>query len=121
MIDARRVVVATRPFQRPVIPPIAPPDARIEQIHSAGYRNPGQLPDGGVLVVGGSSGVQIADELRRAGRRVYLSIGPHDRPPRCYRNRAFCWWLGVLGESVHISLSSVKSRGIFAKISVHFG
>ncbi|AGK48663.1 FAD binding domain protein [Burkholderia thailandensis MSMB121] len=87
-----------------------------EAYATAGYRNPGQLPDGGVLVVGaGSSGVQIADELRRAGRRVYLTVGPHDRPPRRYRNRAFCWWLGVLGESVHISLSSVKNRGIFAK------
>ena len=51
-----------------------------------------------MLVVGaGSSGVQIADELQRAGRRVYLSVGAHDRPPRAYRNRDFCWWLGVLG------------------------
>ncbi|MCA8436167.1 NAD(P)/FAD-dependent oxidoreductase [Burkholderia multivorans] len=98
-IDAMRVVVATGPFQRPVIPPIAPRDARLTQIHSADYRNPAQLPDGGVLVVGaGSSGVQIADELQRAGRRVYLSVGPHDRPPRAYRGRDFCWWLGVLGE-----------------------
>src|SRR5699024_4688815 len=57
------------------------------------------LPEGGVLVVGaGSSGVQIADELRRAGRDVYLSVGPHDRPPRAYRNRDYDWWLGVLGE-----------------------
>jgi putative flavoprotein involved in K+ transport len=51
-----------------------------------------------VLVVGaGSSGAQIADELARAGRRVYLSVGRHQRPPRRYRGRAFCWWLGVLG------------------------
>lgn len=51
-----------------------------------------------MLVVGaGSSGVQIADELQRAGKKVYLSIGAHDRPPRAYRNRDFCWWLGVLG------------------------
>jgi putative flavoprotein involved in K+ transport len=42
--------------------------------------------------------VQIADELLRAGRRVYLSVGPHDRPPRSYRGRDFCWWLGVLGK-----------------------
>ncbi|MOA10597.1 putative oxidoreductase CzcO [compost metagenome] len=45
----------------------------------------------------GSSGVQIADELQRAGKQVYLSVGAHDRPPRAYRNRDFCWWLGVLG------------------------
>jgi putative flavoprotein involved in K+ transport len=52
-----------------------------------------------VLVVGaGSSGVQIADELVRAGRRVYLSVGPHDRPPRSYRGRDFVWWLGVLNK-----------------------
>jgi putative flavoprotein involved in K+ transport len=98
-IEANRVVVATGPFQRPVIPPIAPQDANLTQLHSADYRNPAQLPEGAVLVVGaGSSGVQIADELQRAGRKVYLSVGAHDRPPRAYRGRDFCWWLGVLGE-----------------------
>ncbi|WP_370277533.1 flavin-containing monooxygenase [Pontibacterium sp.] len=99
VIEANRVVAATGPFQKPVIPPIAPQDERITQIHSAEYRNPEQLPEGGVLVVGaGSSGVQIADELQRAGKNVYLSVGAHDRPPRSYRNRDFVWWLGVLGE-----------------------
>ncbi len=98
-IQANRVVAATGPFQRPVIPAIAPTQGRVMQIHSADYRNPGQLPEGAVLVVGaGSSGVQIADELQRSGRQVYLSVGAHDRPPRAYRNRDFCWWLGVLGE-----------------------
>jgi putative flavoprotein involved in K+ transport len=98
-IDARHVVVATGPFQRPVIPPIVPAEAGIAQIHSSGYRNPAQLPDGAVLVIGaGSSGVQIADELARSGRRVYLSVGPHNRPPRRYRGRDFVWWLGALGE-----------------------
>ncbi|WP_377268648.1 flavin-containing monooxygenase [Peterkaempfera sp. SMS 1(5)a] len=97
-IDARFVVAATGPFQRPLIPPIVPDGAVPVQIHSSGYRNPEQLPEGAVLVVGaGSSGVQIADELRRSGRRVLLSVGPHDRPPREYRGRDFCWWLGVLG------------------------
>ncbi|KPA90122.1 flavin-containing monooxygenase [Pseudomonas asplenii] len=97
-IRAQRVVAATGPFQKPVIPAIAPRDERLYQIHSAQYFNPQQLPEGAVLVVGaGSSGVQIADELQRAGKQVYLSVGPHDRPPRAYRNRDFCWWLGVLG------------------------
>jgi putative flavoprotein involved in K+ transport len=69
------------------------------QIHSAAYRNPAQLPEGAVLVVGaGSSGAQIADELLRSGRRVTLSVGPHGRPPRAYRGRDYCWWLGVLGK-----------------------
>ncbi len=96
---ANRVVAATGPFQRPVIPGVAPPDAALRQIHSCDYRNPGQLPAGAVLVVGaGSSGVQIAAELRAAGRAVYLSVGPHERPPRAYRGRDFCWWLGVLGD-----------------------
>jgi putative flavoprotein involved in K+ transport len=97
-IDARFVVAATGPFQRPVIPTIVADDAGVLQIHSSAYRNPRQLPDGDVLVVGaGSSGVQIADELAQSGRRVFLSVGPHDRPPRSYRERDYCWWLGVLG------------------------
>ena len=98
-IDARHVVAATGPFQRPVIPPVVPEDAGVLQIHSNGYRHPDQLPEGAVMVVGaGSSGTQIADELLRSGRRVYLSVGPHDRPPRRYRGRDFVWWLGVLGK-----------------------
>ncbi|QVQ53977.1 NAD(P)-binding domain-containing protein [Spiractinospora alimapuensis] len=99
VIQARYVVAATGPFQHPVIPPIVPETPDLVQIHSSGYRNPEQLPDGGVLVVGsGSSGVQIADELRASGRDVHLSVGPHDRPPRSYRDRDFVWWLGVLGK-----------------------
>jgi putative flavoprotein involved in K+ transport len=98
-IDARFVVAATGPFQRPVIPPIVPDGAVSVQLHSSAYRNPEQLPEGAVLVVGaGSSGVQIADELARSGREVHLSVGPHERPPRSYRGRDFCWWLGVLSK-----------------------
>lgn len=98
-IDALNVVAATGAFQRPVIPPLVPETVGIQQIHSSGYRNPGQLPEGAVLVVGaGSSGAQIADELLAAGRQVFLSVGPHDRPPRRYRGRDFVWWLGVLGK-----------------------
>ena len=98
LIEARRIVSATGAFQQPIIPSIVPKEPSIQQIHSAQYRNPEQLPDGAVMVVGaGSSGAQIADELNRAGRKVVLSVGPHDRPPRRYRNRDFVWWLGVLG------------------------
>jgi putative flavoprotein involved in K+ transport len=97
-IEANYVVAATGPFQRPVIPAIVPETAELTQIHSNAYRNPGQLPQGAVLVVGaGSSGTQIAEELLRAGRRVFLSIGPHSRYPRSYRGHDYCWWLGVLG------------------------
>lgn len=99
VIEARNVVAATGPFQKPVFPAMIPDSAGVMQIHSNHYRNPGQLPEGAVLVVGaGSSGAQIADELLRSGREVYLSVGPHDRPPRAYRGRDFVWWLGALGK-----------------------
>lgn len=96
---AINVVAATGPFQRPVFPPIVPNSDGLSQMHSSAYRNPEQLADGAVLVVGaGSSGTQIAEELATAGRTVYLSVGPHDRPPRRYRGHDFVWWLGVLGK-----------------------
>ena len=99
VFDARFVVAATGPFQTPLIPPIVPAGVAVTQLHSSAYRNPAQLPAGAVLVVGaGSSGVQIAEELRQAGRHVYLSVGPHSRPPRRYRGRDYVWWLGVLGK-----------------------
>ncbi len=99
VIEARQVVVATGPFQKPVIPTVVPAEAGLVQMHSSAYRNPGALPSGAVLVVGaGSSGAQIADELQRSGRQVYLSVGPHDRPPRAYRGKDFVWWLGKLGH-----------------------
>jgi len=97
-ITAARVVAATGPFQKGVVPPLVPPGEGLLQMHSTAYRNPGQLPEGAVLVVGaGSSGAQIADELARAGRRVFLCVGQYERPPRRYRGRDFCWWLGALG------------------------
>jgi putative flavoprotein involved in K+ transport len=105
IIEANHVVAATGPFQNPVVPPIVPSELGIMQIHSSRYRNPAQLPQGAVLVVGsGSSGSQIADELLRAGRKVYLSVSAHDRAAIRYRGKDFCWWLGVLG------LWNVKTR-----------
>jgi len=120
-IEARNIVAATGPFQKPMIPPVVPEAAGIEQMHSTAYRNPEALPEGAVLVVGcGSSGAQIADELARAGRDVYLSMGPHDRPPRRYRGRDFVWWLGVLGkwelnapspETEHVTIAVSGANG----------
>jgi len=121
VIEARNVVAATGPFQKPNIPPIVPKEAGVHQMHSSDYRNPKQLPEGAVLVVGaGSSGVQIAEELMRSGRKVYLSVGPHDRPPRAYRGRDFVWWLGVLGKwdgqpqtqgTEHVTIAVSGARG----------
>ncbi|TNC47315.1 FAD-dependent oxidoreductase [Rubellimicrobium rubrum] len=120
-IEARNLVAATGPFQRPIVPDFVPRDVVPFQIHSAAYRNPDQLPEGGVLVVGaGSSGTQIADELNRAGRDVHLCVGPHDRPPRRYRGRDFTWWLGALGKwdarartpgTEHVTIAVSGTRG----------
>ncbi|NVK35059.1 MAG: NAD(P)-binding domain-containing protein [Rhodobacteraceae bacterium] len=98
-IEADYVVSATGAFQKPLVPAIVPETPQVTQMHSTAYRNPGQLADGGVLVVGaGSSGAQIAAELLEKGKKVFLSVGPHDRPPRRYRGRDFVWWLGVLDK-----------------------
>ena len=92
-IRARNVVVATGPFQRPVMPALLPDAPEIVQLPASAYRNPEQLPDGAVLVVGaGASGSQIAHELLRAGRRVFFSIGKHRRAPRRYRGHDHVWW-----------------------------
>jgi putative flavoprotein involved in K+ transport len=97
-MEVRNVIAATGPFQCPIVPALVPPGPLL-QMHSTAYRNPHQLPAGAVLVVGsGSSGTQIAEELLESGRRVFLSVGPHHRPPRAYRGRDYCWWLGVLGK-----------------------
>ncbi len=62
------------------------------------YRNPGELADGGVLVVGASaSGTQIAHEIQRSGRPVTLSVGEHIRAPRIYRGKDLEWWMDVAG------------------------
>jgi len=97
--EAKNIIAATGAFQEPIIPNIFPKNAPLKQMHSQFYKNPKQLIEGGVLVVGsGSSGSQISEELLRSGKEVYLSIGPHDRPPRRYRGRDNVWWLGVLGK-----------------------
>jgi putative flavoprotein involved in K+ transport len=74
----------------------------IAQLSAQEYRNPGQLADGGVLVVGASSsGTQIAYEIQRSGRPVILSVGEHIRAPRLYRGKDLQWWMdaaGVLDE-----------------------
>ena len=98
VIEADNVVVATGPYQRPRIPPLLGDDSGVFQLDASRYKNPAQLPPGAVLVVGsGASGAQIAEELLRAGRRVYLSVGQHRRMPRRYRGRDLIWWLDEMG------------------------
>ena len=96
-IEAANVVVATGPYQRALMPDLLAGDD-VFQVHASRYRAPEQLPAGAVLVVGaGASGAQIAEELVRAGRRVYLSVGQHRRMPRRYRGHDLIWWLATMG------------------------
>jgi len=97
--EAPNVVVATGHCDVPLIPEMANGlSDTIFQLVPTRYRNPGSLPDGGVLVVGASaSGIQLADELRRAGRSVTLAVGRHTRMPRIYRGRDVMWWLDRMG------------------------
>lgn len=115
VIEAINVVAATGPFQIPAYPKIVPETDSIQQLHSSVYKNPGQLREGAVLVVGaGASGSQIAEELRKAGKTVYLSVGEHYRPPRSYRGRDYCWWLGALGLWDEVKTKPKKQHVAFA-------
>jgi putative flavoprotein involved in K+ transport len=97
VIHANNVVVATGPYQRPLMPDLLR-DRIVFQVHAGHYKNPDQLQPGAVLVVGtGASGAQIAEELVRAGRRVFLSVGRNGRLPRRYRGRDLMWWLAEMG------------------------
>ena len=94
-IQCRTLVVASGACNRPMVPALnaAVPES-ITQLTPFDYRNPDQLPAGGVLVVGASAtGVQLAAELVRSGRPVTLSVGEHVRLPRTYRGRDVLWWM----------------------------
>jgi putative flavoprotein involved in K+ transport len=98
-IHSRAVVIASGACNLPTVPPFADAvPADVEQLTPFEYRNPDQLPDGGVLVVGASAtGVQLAAELRRSGRPVTMSVGEHVRLPRVYRGRDVLWWMDASG------------------------
>ena len=111
-IDTRNVIVAGGPFQTPHIPAMAdgfaPP---IRQLHAHQYRRPDDLAPGKILLVGsGQTGVQLAEELRDAGREVILAVGRCGRAPRRYRGRDLFWWLrqiAVHGHEYGVRLVSV--------------
>lgn len=114
---AATVVLATGAFNRPKIPEFAQalPES-ITTLTPTDYRNPDQLPDGGVLVVGASAtGVQIAHEIQRSGRPVTLAVGEHVRGPRLYRGRDIHWWMdaaGVLDERYDEVDDIVRARRV---------
>ncbi len=111
------VVLATGACNTPVLPAVAGavPSA-IKTLTPLQYRNPDQLEEGGVLVVGASaSGVQIADEIQRSGRPVTLAVGEHVRVPRVYRGKDIKWWMdasGVLDQRYDEVDDIVRARNV---------
>jgi putative flavoprotein involved in K+ transport len=112
---AANVVIATGWCDRPSIPAIAAGvSADIDQLAPVAYRDPSDVGAGGVLVVGASAtGVQLADELRRAGRDVTLAVGGHSRLPRHYRGMDVFWWLdriGLLDKTIDEQPDAYRAR-----------
>jgi putative flavoprotein involved in K+ transport len=97
--SSKQVVIATGYCDIPHVPPPARHLSReVLQLVPSTYRNPEQLPQGGVLVVGASaSGIQLADEIHASGRPVTIAVGRHTRLPRMYRGRDILWWLDLMG------------------------
>ena len=97
--QCRTVVIASGACNLPHVPPLRDAVPRgVASLTPFDYRNPAQLPHGGVLIVGASAtGVQLADEVRRSGRPVTLSVGEHVRLPRMYRGRDVLWWMEASG------------------------
>jgi putative flavoprotein involved in K+ transport len=98
-LRCRSVILASGACNRPSVPALqASVPACVQSLTTFDYRNPRDLREGGVLVVGASAtGVQLADEIRRSGRPVVLSVGEHVRLPRVYRGRDVLWWMDASG------------------------
>lgn len=139
--SCKQVIIASGHTSEIKIPSFAKNiPANIKQLHTSEYRSPAQLPGGAVLVVGGAqSGIQIAEDLADAGRKVYLSTSMVARVPRCYRGRDIVEWLiemkffearaqdiedpkmlemrppqitGIGGKKYTISLQSLAKKGV---------
>lgn len=121
VFEASHVVVATGMFQQPKLPDFSSSmAAQIDQIHSGQYRNPEALSPGAVLVVGsGQSGAQIAEELYKSGRVVYLSVGSAGRGPRRYRGKDIYEWLTLLSGDVERTVDDLPSPSAKFMGSLH--
>jgi putative flavoprotein involved in K+ transport len=97
--SCRTLVIASGAFNIACVPDVGGRIPRsVTTFTTQQYRNPDQLPVGGVLVVGASSsGTQIANEIHRSGRPVTLSVGEHIRAPRMYRGKDLEWWMDAAG------------------------
>jgi putative flavoprotein involved in K+ transport len=115
-IRATNVIVATGFYHRQRVPSFAASLApRINQLGTTEYRSPEALPPGGVLVVGSAqSGCQIVEDLRLAGRQVWLSVGSAPRVPRRYRGRDGMAWWNDLGRFDITEDQAPDPRGRFA-------
>jgi putative flavoprotein involved in K+ transport len=116
-ILCRSVVIASGACNAPHVPAVrAAVPSSVECVTPFDYRNPAQLPHGGVLVVGASAtGVQLAEEIRRSGRRVTIAVGEHVRLPRMYRGRDVLWWMeasGVWNQRYDEIDDLVRARGL---------
>ncbi|MFC6999058.1 flavin-containing monooxygenase [Rufibacter roseus] len=119
---AKQVVIAAGPFQKPYIPNfVTTPADHVVQLHSAYYRNPGQLPAGKVLVVGaGNSGAQIAVELAKT-HEVHLSVRkkPRFSSLRMLGKSVF-WWATKTG-AIYASPTSRTGRKVMKKTDIVYG
>ncbi len=116
-VACRAVVLANGAHGEARIPPLAAAlPSRVAQLSAKSYKNPSQLDAGGVLVVGASAtGLQLADEIARTGRRVVLAAGEHVRLPRLYRGRDIQWWMlasGVLDRRIEDEDDPARARRV---------
>jgi putative flavoprotein involved in K+ transport len=115
--QCQAVVLATGACNLPSVPAFADAvPAAVNTLTALQYRNPSQLEEGGVLVVGAAAtGIQIADEIHRSGRPVTLAVGEHVRAPRLYRGRDIQWWMdaaGIFDERYDEIENIARARGL---------